>query len=309
MPSKRKSAPAYETRSVDSLKAHPKQSAYFKQAEEHEIDELAEEIAAIGLKEPIEILRDGTVLSGHRRLKAAQQNGWTEVEVLVRYDLEGDNDSAEAVLIRANLVRQQLSPLQLARCYHRLSELSAASDSAERRRQTRPLEQLARRINMSSRNLQRYLSVAVADPLIQNAFDDGGLSLSQAEGLALLPSPHHKEALTALRGGESPKGVYARFCKSPKVGSTSGTALFSQLMDKLKWLAMASEIDLSEVSDNCVFDGQASILQSVDQFLKRLQKWHRQVLKRKPDESSEQEEFRQLLQSAPNAHGIQRKQG
>src|SRR5688572_7253711 len=92
--SKKDSTPRREWRRLNDLKPHPLQSAYFDELSDSDLQDLAGDIAANGLRHPIEILarnRAGlpanTILAGHQRRRALLLNGETEAEVLVRYDL------------------------------------------------------------------------------------------------------------------------------------------------------------------------------------------------------------------------------
>lgn len=88
----------------------------FDDLPEAEIDALAADIEANGLRQPIEILPDGTVLAGHQRLRAVRKLGWKEVNCVVRTDLADDPAGAELFFIMDNLNRRQLSPIMKARC-------------------------------------------------------------------------------------------------------------------------------------------------------------------------------------------------
>lgn len=93
-----------------------KQLEMFDDLPEAEIDALAADIEANGLRQPIEILPDGTVLAGHQRLRAVRKLGWKEVNCVVRTDLADDPAGAELFFIMDNLNRRQLSPIMKARC-------------------------------------------------------------------------------------------------------------------------------------------------------------------------------------------------
>ena len=62
------------------------------------IAKLAENIARRGLRHPLEIRPDGTILDGHRRWLAVKSLCWDEVEVVVVPDVEDDEDVEGYVL-------------------------------------------------------------------------------------------------------------------------------------------------------------------------------------------------------------------
>jgi N6-adenosine-specific RNA methylase IME4 len=73
-----------------------------------DIDALAANIAEIGLLQPIVVRSDGTLIAGERRLRAAQQLGWSEIPVHV-VDLEAmvRGEFAE------NAIRKSLTPSEM----------------------------------------------------------------------------------------------------------------------------------------------------------------------------------------------------
>src|SRR6266581_9684630 len=90
-----------------------------------DVTELAELVKAQGLLQAITVTPkpDGRfkVVFGHRRLAAVQHLGWTEIEAKVR---EYDDAERLAVMLAENLGREDLSPLQEARVYHAMLELT-----------------------------------------------------------------------------------------------------------------------------------------------------------------------------------------
>ena len=64
------------------------------------IEKLAENIHEVGLRQPLEIRPDGTILDGHRRWLAVRHLGWDEVEVVVVPDVE-DDEAVEGYVLDA----------------------------------------------------------------------------------------------------------------------------------------------------------------------------------------------------------------
>src|SRR4051812_42820141 len=98
---------------IEGLKAHPRQEAIFPGRLRDGIEELAEDMRRRGLQRPIEVLPDGTVVTGHRRTWAAEVLGWEEIDAVVRDDLAAlGEDAVEGWLIEDNLNRRGLSVLE-----------------------------------------------------------------------------------------------------------------------------------------------------------------------------------------------------
>ncbi len=145
---------------IGRLKENTRQADNFGAIPESELAALADDMRRRGQRVPIEVLPDGTVVAGHQRLRAAKRLGWTEIDVIVRYDLVGAGDDAvEAELIADNLYRRHLSPLARARSISRLLEIEEKAsrgwltDTGKEERKAKIAEQL----HLSLRSVNRYL--------------------------------------------------------------------------------------------------------------------------------------------------------
>ena len=131
------------TYKLAALKDHPRQAELFGDVGGAELAALVSDMRLNGLRHPIEILPDGTVVAGHQRAHAAARLGWKDVAVVVLHDLAARGDAAvEAHLVGDNFVRRHLTPLAKARYVRRLVELRvgayAHGSGARRRRPSRP---------------------------------------------------------------------------------------------------------------------------------------------------------------------------
>ena len=68
--------------------------------------DLVNSIGEVGLLQPIVVTPDNTIISGHRRYKAIQSLGWTEVEVEVK---EVDEDSIPLYVVLFNQSRNKVA--------------------------------------------------------------------------------------------------------------------------------------------------------------------------------------------------------
>jgi ParB family chromosome partitioning protein len=109
---------------IAKLKDHPRQAEVFGDLSDAELAALAEDMRANGLRDPIEVVSDGTIIGGHQRVRAAKRLGWSEVDVIVRVDLQtADTIAAKKSFLTDNLLRHHLSPLVRAKCIKELVEL------------------------------------------------------------------------------------------------------------------------------------------------------------------------------------------
>lgn len=83
-----------------------------------EMDQLIQSMQKVGQINPITVHRDGSLIAGERRLRAAQHLCWTEIEVHIFEDL--DPKGKELVQLEENIRRADLTWQETARAYSKL---------------------------------------------------------------------------------------------------------------------------------------------------------------------------------------------
>src|SRR5262249_14437490 len=177
---------------LESLKPHPRNAALYRPRTPQEIEDLAQDMARNGQIEPVEVLPDGTMISGNGRWEAAMKLGWKTIRCWVRHDLAQAGAAAvEQRLIEANLCRRHLSRLDLVRSFEALLRVARngrgrSRSDAEVRGDLRDL--IARRFKppVSGRTLDRWLQVLHMPLPIQDAVDSGRMKLTDALRVAAL---------------------------------------------------------------------------------------------------------------------------
>jgi ParB family chromosome partitioning protein len=195
------------------LKPHSRQAEFFPPPDEREVMELAGDLEANGLLQPVEVLPDGTIVCGHKRVQAARMLGWPRISVWIRADLDAAGPAAvETRFLQDNVTRHQLSPLQLARCYQRLRELAkgVGRDGLADHDREDLRDVVGRKLKQSGRNLDRYLRVLKAPLEIQRAVAGGLLPVTVAERVAGLPRARREQVAREIAGGEDPREVVRR---------------------------------------------------------------------------------------------------
>lgn len=201
---------AHERRQValTDLRPHPRQASVFNDVSDSELAELATNIKDYGLQHPIHILADGTIVSGHQRVRAARLLGWDTITAVVRDDL-GEADSLTSVehLIQENLQRRHLDPLGIARCYQELKRLAQANGRIRGTGNVR--DQISSRLpgQYKGRTLDRLVRLLELPDDVQEMFRDHRLNQSQAEKILRLPQEGRDAAYEALRGGQPARQV------------------------------------------------------------------------------------------------------
>lgn len=150
--------------------------------------ELAESLKASGVLQPVVVRSLGAdyeLLAGERRWRAAQLAGLATLPAVVRDDL--DDHAARILGLVENLQRESLSPMETARGLKRLAELDGLTHEA-----------IGQRIGKSREYVSNFLRLLALDPVVQQALDEGGLSLGHAKVLAGLPAAAQRRWLERL---------------------------------------------------------------------------------------------------------------
>ncbi len=87
-----------ERREIEELTPHPQNPRYFT---DKGMSDLKASIGRFGLAQPININRDGTVISGHARLETMRKMGKTEVDVYVPSRVLTPNE-VDQLMVRMN---------------------------------------------------------------------------------------------------------------------------------------------------------------------------------------------------------------
>lgn len=197
--------PATEIRTLEQLKPHPLQDQYFKDLSAGEFTGLADDIKRNGLKQPIEILPNGTIIQGHQRTKVLIHLGEKEHEVRVRYDLaDAKPEVIEREFLSDNLNRRQLGPVARARVATRLFALEQAKKHAQPtgdHKDGQLRERIGKVLGMSGRSVSRYLRLLETPLVVQNAVDDCELAMGLALKVADLDGPKQESLVDAIKGG------------------------------------------------------------------------------------------------------------
>ncbi|MCH8043693.1 MAG: ParB N-terminal domain-containing protein [Planctomycetes bacterium] len=220
-----------EHRPLSELKPHPK-NVIFADLSDAALDELASDMDAHGQEHPIDILPDGTVIGGHQRLRAARRLGWKTIRCRVRFDLAAAGEVAiEEFLLRDNLLRRQLDPIEVARVYRRLKEL-AKNNGRAFKGDVRDL--IAKRFGKSGRTLDRWLRLLDTPLEVQNAVIAGTLRLVDGGKVADLPEDLREEIADRLRSGQAPKKAVSKYIGNRSTKPVNVGTLLSRLVRDVK---------------------------------------------------------------------------
>ena len=175
----------------------------FKVRDDDEMNTLIESIQTQGILSPlivrpIENTDEYEVISGHRRLHAAQKAGITEIPALI-YAL--DRDAAAIAVVDSNLHREHILPSEKAFAYRmKLEAMSRqghrsdlTSDQLGRKLET--AEIIAQQTDDSKSQVRRYIRLTYLIPELLEKMDQGEIALSIGVELSFLDESSQREVL------------------------------------------------------------------------------------------------------------------
>ena len=183
-------------------KLHPFEGHPYKVLDDEEMETLTDSIHTEGILSPL-IVRplEGTdgyeVISGHRRLHAAQRAGLSEVPALV---CEISREEAAIMLVDSNLHREHILPSEKAFAYKlKMEAMSHQGTSCQVGTKSRTDEMIGESTQESARQVQRYIRLTYLIPELLQFVDDGKIALTPAVELSYLPEKAQTYLLEEMR--------------------------------------------------------------------------------------------------------------
>ncbi len=193
------------TKEISITKLHPFEDHPFQVNDNEEMEELMHSIENNGiLTPPIVRPKEGTadeyeVISGHRRIRAAERLGMNTIPVYVQ---ELDKDAAIIAVVDSNLHRERLLPSEKAFAYKmKLDALKHQGKSAlDTSRQVVGKWETADFISNedSGRQVQRYIRLTYLIPELLQLVDDNRIALTPAVALSYLKEQEQFDLLSAI---------------------------------------------------------------------------------------------------------------
>ena len=254
----------------------------FKVKLDEDMDALVESIKQCGVLTPV-IARphkDGgyEILSGHRRVKACELAGITDIPVVVK---NLDDDTATILLVDSNLQREHILPSEKAFAYQMKLEAmkrqGARTDltSSQIGTKLRSDIELAEQVGESRNQIQRYIRLTnLIDPIL-DMVDNNQIAMNAAVEISYLGSKEQAAVLKSIEKEEtSPSIAQARkMRKFHQDGKLSGAVIDSIMMEQKPETV---KITLGEEKLKKYFPKSYSKSKMEEIILKLLDKWRRQ---------------------------------
>lgn len=264
---------------------HPFEGHPFKVLDDELMEQTVESIKQIGVVSPLIVRPDPEggfeILSGHRRLHAAQLAGLETVPVIVK---EMDDDAAIIFMVDSNLQRENILPSERAFSYKMKLEAmnhqgqrvdltcSQVGNKLDRKKSS---EVMAEELGTSKNQIFRYIRLTNLIPEILDMVDEKKIAFNPAVELSYLKPDEQKEFLEAMDYAQaSPSLSQAqRLKKLSQEGSCTLDAM-CEVMNEIK----KDELDHVTIKNEVLrkyFPKSYTPKQMQDTIIRLLEKWQR----------------------------------
>ena len=261
---------------------HPFEGHPFKVLDDELMEQTVESIKQIGVVSPLIVRPDPEggfeILSGHRRLHAAQLAGLETVPVIVK---EMDDDAAIIFMVDSNLQRENILPSERAFSYK--MKLEAMKHQGQRGDLTSDqvgqkswaVNQLADDANESKTQVQRFIRLTNLIPEILDMVDEKKIAFNPAVELSYLKPSEQKEFLEAMDYAQaSPSLSQAQRLKKLSQEGYCTLDAMCEVMNEIK----KDELDHVTIKNEVLrkyFPKSYTPKQMQDTIIRLLEKWQR----------------------------------
>ena len=257
----------------------------FKVLDNEDMDELVESVKVNGVLSPIVVRPHPEggyeILSGHRRARACEIAGITEVPVVIK---NLDDDTAVILLVDSNLQREHILPSEKAFAYQMKLEAmkrKAGRPSKENSDQIgnqyegkKSVEIMAENSTDSRNQIQRFIRLTeLIDPILEMV-DNKEIAMNAAAELSYLGTKEQVQVKKAMESEDGPPSIeqakkIRRFYDEGRLNPDVILSIMQeQKEEKVK-------ITLHDDKLKKYFPKGYSKQQMEDTIIKLLEKWHR----------------------------------
>ncbi len=234
-PAEKKQKPKLANIKIEKLK--PFEGHPYKIVDDESMEELKSSIAEKGLLNriivrPIENTDEYEIISGHRRVHAAELLGIKEVPAVVYFI---DRDEATVLMVDSNCQRESLSPMEKAKAYKMkfdaLSHQGKATSDQVGPKLT--VEQISD--NDSPSQVKRLIRLTHLVPELQQFVDEGRMKVSPAVEISFLDEELQRDIVDRIDETEIfPSHAQARRMKQLAAEGSLDYDSINEIMSELK---------------------------------------------------------------------------
>ena len=234
---------------IEISKIHPFKNHPFKVLDDEKMQDLVESVRINGVLTPV-LLRmdeneDYEMVSGHRRMHAAQLAGLTTIPAIVR---ELSDDDAIVTMVDANIQREELLPSEKAFAYKMKldamkrqgirTDLTCVQNEHKSGKKSREL--LGEQVGISSVQVTRYIRLTELIPELLDLVDNKKLQFTVAVDISYIDK-------------EVQGWIYEYICDTGFIKPKQIAALRNQLND-----GPINQIQMLSIFNNCVMAKKVS---------------------------------------------------
>lgn len=261
---------------------HPFEGHPFKVLDDELMEQTVESIKQIGVVSPLIVRPDPEggfeILSGHRRLHAAQLAGLETVPVIVK---EMDDDAAIIFMVDSNLQRENILPSERAFSYK--MKLEAMKHQGQRGDLTSDqvgpkswaAQVVAEEAGDSKSQVKRFIRLTNLIPEILDMVDEKKIAFNPAVELSYLKPSEQKEFLEAMDYAQaSPSLSQAQRLKKLSQEGDCTLDAMCEVMNEIK----KDELDHVTIKNDVLrkyFPKSYTPKQMQDTIIRLLEKWQR----------------------------------
>lgn len=264
---------------------HPFEGHPFKVLDDELMEQTVESIRQMGIITPLIVRTDPEggyeILSGHRRLRAAQLAGLETVPVIVK---EMDNDAAVIFMVDSNIQRENILPSERAFAFKMKLEAmkhQAGRPSKENYSQVGnnfgklSSEEMAEETGISKNQIFRFIRLTNLIPELLDMVDEKKISFNPAVELSYLKPEEQRDFILAMDYAQAAPSL-SQAQRIKKLSQEGGCTLdaMCEVMNEIK----KDELDHVTIKNDVLrkyFPKSYTPRQMQDTIIKLLEQWQR----------------------------------
>ena len=236
-PAEKKQKPKLANIKIEKLK--PFEGHPYKIVDDEQMEELKSSIQEKGLLNrilvrPLENTEEEyEIISGHRRVHAAELLGIKEVPAVIYFI---DRDEATILMVDSNCQRESLSPMEKAKAYKmKLDAIKHQGTSSQFETKLRSDEQIAKDGGDSRATVQRLIRLTYLVPELQQFVDEGRMKVSPAVEISFLDEEQQRDIVDRIDETEIfPSHAQARRMRKLAAEGSLDYDAIKEIMSELK---------------------------------------------------------------------------
>jgi len=265
----------------------------YKVLDDDSMNELTESVQESGILEPLTVrplenTENYEIISGHRRYRAAQKAGLTEVPAFIR---AVSRDEAAIMLVDSNLHRERILPSEKAFAY----KLKYEALKSQGKRSDLTSSQVATKLDTAAEvgsesgesrdTVYRYIRLTNLIPELLDMMDEGKIAFSVGVELSFLDEKHQYDVLESMRMNDcTPSYSQAvRMHKAASAESINPDEIQEILQEEKANQRMTIKIPFERIKEIVPFEFDSK--EAEDYVVKALEYYHRFLIKQREREN------------------------